>query len=70
MTKKSEGNDSLEQSEHPPHRVRLPRFITDEEIGLGDAIKRGDILFWDTTLRRLQTPCGCTQPLDGFHPVT
>jgi len=24
----------------PPHRVRLPGFLTDEEIGLGDAIKR------------------------------
>ena len=23
-----------------PHRVRLPGFITDENIGLGDAIKR------------------------------
>ena len=23
-----------------PHRVRLPGFLTDEEIGLGDALKR------------------------------
>lgn len=23
-----------------PHRVRLPGFLIDEEIGLGDAIKR------------------------------
>jgi hypothetical protein len=23
-----------------PHRVRLPGFVTDEEIGLGDAISR------------------------------
>jgi hypothetical protein len=23
-----------------PHRVRLPGFISDEEVGLGDAIKR------------------------------
>jgi hypothetical protein len=23
-----------------PHRVRLPGFIRDEEIGLGDAVKR------------------------------
>jgi hypothetical protein len=23
-----------------PHRVRLPGFITDETIGLGDAVKR------------------------------
>jgi hypothetical protein len=24
----------------PPHRIRLPGFLIDEEIGLGDAIKR------------------------------
>jgi hypothetical protein len=23
-----------------PHRVRLPGFLTEEEIGLGDAVKR------------------------------
>lgn len=23
-----------------PHRMRVPRFVTDEEIGLGDAVKR------------------------------
>ena len=40
MTKASESNDSPDQSEHSPHRVRLPGFITDEEIGLGDVIKR------------------------------
>jgi len=33
------------------HRVRLPGFITDEEIGLGDAIKRA------TTYFRMK-PCG------------
>jgi hypothetical protein len=27
------------QVSHPPHRVRLPGFVTDEDIGLGDAIK-------------------------------
>jgi hypothetical protein len=40
MTKASESNDSPDQGEHPPHRVRLPGFITDEEIGLGDMMKR------------------------------
>jgi len=40
MTKASQSNDSPEQSAHPPHRVRLPGFIIDEEIGLGDVIKR------------------------------
>ena len=40
MTKASDSNDSPDQSEHPPHRVRLPGFITDDEVGLGDVIKR------------------------------
>ena len=40
MTKASDSNDSPDQSEHPSHRVRLPGFMTDEEIGLGDVIKR------------------------------
>jgi hypothetical protein len=28
------------KAETRPHRVRLPGFITDEDIGLGDVIKR------------------------------
>jgi hypothetical protein len=45
MTEESEGNDSPDQSEHPPHRVRLPGFIIDEEAGLGDVIKRATSYF-------------------------
>lgn len=29
-----------ERFERPPRRIRLPGFLIDEEIGLGDAIKR------------------------------
>ena len=29
-----------EKKEHQPFHVRLPGFLIDEEIGLGDAIKR------------------------------
>jgi hypothetical protein len=29
-----------ESHERKPHRVRLPGFLIEEEIGLGDAIKR------------------------------
>jgi len=35
--------EELEQHmahENPPFRLRLPRLITDKEIGLGDVIKR------------------------------
>jgi hypothetical protein len=28
------------QSECPAHRVHLPGFVTDEDIGLGDVLKR------------------------------
>jgi hypothetical protein len=28
------------QASHRPYRVRLPGFVSDEDIGLGDAIKR------------------------------
>jgi hypothetical protein len=27
-------------NQRKPHRVRLPGFISDEEVGLGDVIKR------------------------------
>jgi hypothetical protein len=40
MTDMIEGNHSPDKEKPPPHRVRLPGFITDEQIGLGDAIKR------------------------------
>ncbi len=29
-----------EKSEHQPYRVRLPGFLIDEDVGLGDAVKR------------------------------
>lgn len=32
--------DQAEQSGRRPYRVRLPGFIGDEEVGLGDVIKR------------------------------
>lgn len=40
MKKASQKNDSPRRHEHQPHRVRLPGFVLDEEIGLGDVIKR------------------------------
>lgn len=40
MNEETAQNDSADQSEYQPHRVRLPGFITDEDIGLGDVIKR------------------------------
>jgi hypothetical protein len=40
MAQLSKSNHSQEHTESPPHRVHLPGFITDEEVGLGDAVKR------------------------------
>ena len=40
MTKKIDSNDHSDNSVQPRHRVRLPGFIADQEVGLGDVIKR------------------------------
>ena len=40
MKKKKPAADRATDPGPKPHRVRLPGFITEEEIGLGDAIKR------------------------------
>jgi len=40
MNRKKTAKNHAEEAGHQPHRVRLPGFLIDEEIGLGDAIKR------------------------------
>jgi hypothetical protein len=40
MPKRSRARDSFDKNDEGPKRVQLPGFITDEEIGLGDVIKR------------------------------
>jgi hypothetical protein len=40
MTDRHKHGDSPAPREQTPHRVRLPGFVSDEEIGLGDAVKR------------------------------
>ena len=40
MSKQEVGESQTKESERQPYRVRLPGFITDEDIGLGDVIKR------------------------------
>jgi len=37
---KKESTATPEAAERQPHRVRLPGFLIEEEVGLGDAIKR------------------------------
>jgi hypothetical protein len=38
MSENSAGN--ADPTEDPRHRVRLPGFLIEEEVGLGDVIKR------------------------------
>ena len=45
MTDKIESEPFARSGRTPPHRVRLPGFIADEEIGLGDVIKRATSYF-------------------------
>ena len=41
MKKKEEkGGGATDKNERQPYRVRLPGFISDRDIGLGDVIKR------------------------------
>lgn len=40
MTKKKSSADHSKEAEGEPHRLRLPGFIVEEEVGLGDVIKR------------------------------
>ena len=40
MAKTSKNDISADQNEHLPYRMRLPGFIADEELGLGEVIKR------------------------------
>jgi hypothetical protein len=38
--KKASAGETKQQRERQPRRVRLPGFVKDEEMGLGDVIKR------------------------------
>ena len=40
MDEEEPRSDYAEKGERQPYRVRLPGFITDDEVGLGDVIKR------------------------------
>jgi hypothetical protein len=64
MPKPDESSYSKDEKERQPFRVRLPGFITDEQIGLGDVIKR-------TTSYFGIKPCGgCEQRAAAFNRWT
>lgn len=45
MTKLVDDSNRVHDGERQPHRVRLPGFVIDEDIGLGDAVKRAASYF-------------------------
>ena len=51
MSKRDSQTDSQDPLERTPYRLRLPGFISDQEVGLGDVIKRA-------TYAVGITPCG------------
>jgi hypothetical protein len=51
MEQEEAKDDQRQQRERHPYRVHLPGFIKDEEVGLGDVIKR-------VTYAVGITPCG------------
>jgi hypothetical protein len=57
MTNEESKNDQVEQDRgrSQPHRVRLPGFISDQDIGLGDVIKHA------TSVIGIQPCGGCEQ---------
>ena len=55
MTKQIDNRDHPNKGERPPRQLRLPGFVTDKEIGLGDVVKRA------TTYFGIQSCGGCKQ---------
>jgi hypothetical protein len=45
MSEPTRDVEPSEGRERQPHRVRLPGFVSDEDIGLGDVIKRATSYF-------------------------
>jgi hypothetical protein len=63
MTKNDEDvtEPRAEPRERPSHRVQLPGFLIDDEIGLGDVIKRA------TSYVGLQPCGGCESRADTLN---
>lgn len=56
-----ESYSSESQPGRQPRRIRLPGFVPDEEVGLGDVIKRA------TTLIGIRPCRGCDQRAAGLN---
>ncbi len=61
MTKETKGSGHRDTGEQAAHRLRLPGFISDEVLGLGDVIKRTSSYFGIK-------PCGgCGRRTDALN---
>ena len=45
MSEQNPREAPADHSEPEPYRVRMPRFISEEEIGMGDVVKRAASAF-------------------------
>jgi hypothetical protein len=55
MTTKKQPGRQDGQDQRVPHRMRIPGFITDTDVGLGDVIKKA------TSTARIRPCGGCTE---------
>jgi len=67
MAGPSEDQEQTDESERASHRVRLPGFVGDEDIGLGDAVKRATSYLGIQACGGLRATAGRAQSLDGFY---
>jgi hypothetical protein len=61
MTNPPEETPGSNSSDRRPYRVRLPGFISDEQIGLGDVVQRA------TSYLGIRPCGGCTQRRDALN---
>jgi hypothetical protein len=61
MATKDARTRSVEKDPGRPYRVRLPGFIADEEVGLGDAVKRA------TSLMAIRPCGGCDKRAEALN---
>jgi hypothetical protein len=61
MSDTLDDHSDVEAVRHSPHRVRLPRFVLDDDIGWGDVMKRA------TSYLGI-VPCGsCARRADAMN---
>jgi hypothetical protein len=61
MKRKKPGTERRDKPESPSYRVRLPGFVTDEDVGLGDVIKRA------TSALGIKPCSGCHRRADALN---